>query len=75
MTNILKRPGRLLGVLLLGLGLLPWAPAQAEHDVRGITGPTFDLYAFPFNINLPEGTSLYMWGFGDASATIAISLE
>jgi len=55
--------------LLLGLGLtLPSLRAEAAHDVRGITGPTFNLYAFPFNINLPEGTSLYMWGFGDADA-------
>jgi len=56
-----------MGVLLLGLGLaLPWLRAEAAHDVRGIAGPAFNLYAFPFNINLPEGTSLYMWGFGDA---------
>jgi len=70
MTNTLKRPGRLFGVLLLGLGLaLPWLRAgAAEHEIRGITGPTFDLYAFPFNINLPEGTSLYMWGYGDGNA-------
>ena len=65
--------GRLLGTLLLGSGLLPWSSAHAEHDIRGITGPTFNLYAAPFNISLPEGTSLYMWGFGDltsgASAT------
>ncbi len=70
MTPISKRPGRLMGVILLGLGLtLPWLRAEAVgHDVRGITGPTFNLYAFPFNINLPEGTSLYMWGFGDRDA-------
>ena len=69
MTTISKRPGRLLGVLLLGLAcVLPWSQSGAVHDIRGITGPTFNLYAFPFNINLPEGTSLYMWGFGDVDA-------
>jgi len=69
MTTLLKQPGRLMGVLLLGLALvLPWARAQAAHDIRGINGPTFDLYAFPFNLALPEGTSLHMWGFGDAAA-------
>ena len=69
MTKTFKRPGRLMGVILLGLALtLPWLRAEAAHDVRGITGPTFNLYAFPFNINLPEGTSLYMWGFGDLDA-------
>jgi len=50
----------------MGLALaLSWGQATAEHDIRGITGPTFNLYAFPFNINLPEGSSLQMWGFGN----------
>ncbi len=48
----------------------PGPRAQAAHDIRGITGQPgrrgqFNLYASPFNISLPEGTSLYMWGFGD----------
>ena len=68
MTKIIKQTGRLLGVLILGLAslALPWAQAHAAHDIRGITGPTFNLYAFVFNMNLPEGSSLQMWGFGDA---------
>lgn len=68
MKNRFKNHGRLIGVLLLGLGLLPWASAQsAGHAIRGIqpVGNTFNLYAAPFNINLPEGSSLYMWGYGD----------
>jgi FtsP/CotA-like multicopper oxidase with cupredoxin domain len=69
MNLIHNKPGRLVGVLLLGWALaLPWARANAAHDIRGITGPTFNLYAFPFNMNLPEGSSLQMWGFGDADA-------
>jgi hypothetical protein len=67
MRNRFKSFARLTGAALLGLGLLPWASAQAAHDIRGITGPTFNLYAAPFNISLPEGSSLYMWGFGDLS--------
>jgi len=67
-----KQPGRLLGVLLTGLVLaLPWGQATAQHNIRGITpdvDSTFNLYAFPFNINLPEGSSLQMWGFGDQDA-------
>lgn len=59
----------LLGALLTGLAFaLPSGQVAAQHDIRGITGTTFNLYAFPFNINLPEGTSLYMWGFGDMDA-------
>jgi len=60
-------PARLFGVLLAGLALgLSWQPAQAQHDIRGITGQTtFNLYAYPANIPLPEGTSLPMWLFGD----------
>jgi len=70
MRNRLNQYGRLAGIILLGLGLLPCGAAQAAHghEIRGITGPTFNLYASPFNISLPEGTSLYMWGFGDLSA-------
>ncbi|MGD8590309.1 MAG: multicopper oxidase domain-containing protein [Chromatiales bacterium] len=69
MRKYLKQPGRLVGALLLGLAcVLPWSQSQAAHDIRGITGPTFNLYAFPFNMNLPEGTSLHMWGFGDMDA-------
>jgi len=70
MSNRLKDYGRLIGTLLLGLGLLPWASAQQAggHDIRGIRGPTFNLYAAPFNINLSEGSSLHMWGFGDLGA-------
>jgi FtsP/CotA-like multicopper oxidase with cupredoxin domain len=69
MKPIFKQPGRLLGILALGLTLLlPWAGSQAAHDIRGITGPTFNLYAFPFNMNLPDGSSVHMWGFGDQDA-------
>jgi FtsP/CotA-like multicopper oxidase with cupredoxin domain len=69
MKETRKQAGRLLGVLLGGLILaLPWTGPQAAHDIRGITGPTFNLYAYPFNMNLPEGTSLQMWGFGDMDA-------
>jgi len=73
MRTILKQRGRLMGVLILGLASLglPWAQAQAAHDIRGITGPTFNLYAFVFNMNLPEGSSLQMWGFGDTDAGAA----
>ncbi|MCU7812100.1 MAG: multicopper oxidase domain-containing protein, partial [Candidatus Thiodiazotropha sp. (ex Notomyrtea botanica)] len=71
MRKLLKKPGRLMSVLMLGVAsLLPWAQSQAAHDIRGITpqGGVFNLYAFPFNMNLPEGTSLHMWGFGDMNA-------
>lgn len=69
MTSFFKRPARLLGVLLAGVAVgLPWQSAQAAHDIRGITGTTFNLYAYPANIPLPEGTSLYMWLFGDMDA-------
>ena len=66
MTQHLNSIGRLCGVLLLGIGLaLPGQRAEAAHDIRGITGPNFQLYAYPFYISLPDGTSLYMWGFGN----------
>jgi FtsP/CotA-like multicopper oxidase with cupredoxin domain len=69
MKLIYQQTGRILSVLLMGLALaLPCGQANAQHDIRGITGTTFNLYAFPFNINLPEGSSLQMWGFGDQDA-------
>jgi hypothetical protein len=69
MKLIFKQTGRVLSVLLAGLALaLSWGQANAQHDIRGLTGSTFNLYAFPFNINLPEGSSLQMWGFGDQDA-------
>lgn len=71
MTKRDKFCNRLIGVLLIALGSLPWASAQAGHGIRGITpqaGGTFNLYTAPFNISLPDGSSLYMWGFGDLNA-------
>lgn len=65
--------GRRYSLLLLSLLLAPWMLAQA-HSIRGITpvtgptGPEFNLYVAPFNISLPDGSSLYMWGFGDLNA-------
>ncbi len=75
MKPIFKQPGRILGILALGLALvLPWTQSNAAHDIRGITGggttgtAVFNLYAFPFNMNLPDGSSVHMWGFGDMDA-------
>jgi FtsP/CotA-like multicopper oxidase with cupredoxin domain len=75
MKQRFEQPGRLLSALALGLALiLPVSMSQAAHDIRGITGgttagqATFNLYAFPFNMNLPDGSSIHMWGFGDADA-------
>ncbi|MEW8322646.1 MAG: hypothetical protein AB2606_08355 [Candidatus Thiodiazotropha taylori] len=69
MKQLLKQPGRLLGLLFLGMSsIVTVQQAQAAHDIRGISqgdNSAFNLYAYPFNMNLPEGTSLYMWGFGD----------
>lgn len=69
-----KQPGHLLGLLMLGLTcVLPAQQVQAAADVRGLDDPatgssTFNLYAFPFNMNLPDGSSVHMWGFGDMEA-------
>ena len=69
MNSTTKQPRRVLSVLVTGLALaLSWGQATAQHDIRGIEGSTFNLYAFPFNMNLPDGTSLHMWGFGDQDA-------
>jgi FtsP/CotA-like multicopper oxidase with cupredoxin domain len=69
MKSIFKKPGRFISLLIVGLaGVFSTPLSYAVHDIRGITGPTFNLYAYPFNMNLPEGTSLYMWGFGDMDA-------
>ncbi len=69
MKNIFKKPGRFISLLIVGLAGVFSAPlSYAVHDIRGIEGPDFRLYAYPFNMNLPEGTSLYMWGFGDMNA-------
>jgi FtsP/CotA-like multicopper oxidase with cupredoxin domain len=67
MKELIKKSGRLTSVLVLLLAL-PFSQAMAQHEIRGITGPTFDLYAFPFNMSLPDGSSMYMWGFGDMDA-------
>ncbi len=77
MTTTLTSVGRLWGALLLcaacALAGREASAAHDAHDIRGIAGPSFQLYAYPFHLTLPEGTSLYMWGFGDmgsgASAT------
>jgi hypothetical protein len=64
MKVLINKCRRLVSVAVLLL-ILPFTQALAEHDIRGITGPDFNLYAFPFNMNLPDGSSIYMWGFGD----------
>jgi FtsP/CotA-like multicopper oxidase with cupredoxin domain len=64
MKKLVKKSGRLMSVLVLLLAL-PFSQAMAQFEIPGITGPTFNLYAFPFNMNLPDGSSVYMWGYGD----------
>ncbi|MDH4109076.1 MAG: multicopper oxidase domain-containing protein [Gammaproteobacteria bacterium] len=68
----MKTQNKLKGLHCLALALLlPWTAVLADHEVRGIYpdgGTTFNLYAYPFYMNLPEGSSLYMWGFGDMNA-------
>lgn len=64
MKALINKSRRLVSVAVLLL-VLPFTQALAQHDIRGITGPDFNLYAFPFNMNLPDGSSIYMWGFGD----------
>ena len=69
MNNKQQQRGGLGKYLVLGMAMvMSWTQASAEHDIRGITGPDFALYAFPFNMNLPDGSSLHMWGFGDKQA-------
>jgi len=76
MNSTHNKPQRSLSVVLMGLALaLSWGQATAEHDIRGLEGTTFNLYAFPFNMNLPEGTSLHMWGFGDQNDGIAATIH
>jgi len=68
----MKTLKQLKGLRCLAIALLlPWTAVHAQHDIRGIHpdgGTTFNLYAYPFYLNLPEGSSLYMWGFGDMNA-------
>ena len=67
MKNNQQQRSGLVRLLVLAMALVvSWSQVQAQHDIRGITGQTtFNLYAFPFNMNLPDGSSLHMWGFGD----------
>ena len=69
MKTRLIQSGRFLSHLAIGCLLAASCQiASAQHDIRGITGPTFNLYAFPFNMDLPDGSSVHMWGFGDMGA-------
>ncbi|WP_177418919.1 multicopper oxidase domain-containing protein [endosymbiont of Lamellibrachia barhami] len=70
MIKIRQKTVSLLSMLLLGMAMttIVSQAMAAGHDIRGIKpqgGTTFNLYAFPFNMNLPDGSSMYMWGFGD----------
>ncbi len=68
--NVIQRGASHARLLLLVLLAMSWLTAHA-HSIRGITpvadpaGPTFNLYVAPFNISLPDGSSLHMWGYGD----------
>lgn len=66
MTSLITNSRRLISIALLVLAF-PASQAYAQHDIRGITGPDFNLYAFPFNMNLPDGSSVHMWGYGDVN--------
>jgi hypothetical protein len=66
MSNPIEQAGRLVVTLLLAL--LVSTATEADHDIRGITGPTFNLYASSFYVTLPDASGLYMWGYGDEGA-------
>jgi hypothetical protein len=52
----------LLPVAMLALGIL--LPMRAFAAAPGITGPTFNLTAQTANLNEPDGSSVYAWGYG-----------
>jgi FtsP/CotA-like multicopper oxidase with cupredoxin domain len=61
----LRSAARLLGAGLLALALLPAAAAAAppQTGVLCTTGPTFTLTVTDGYITLPDGNTMYMWGF------------
>ena len=52
----------LLPATMLALVLL--LPTRARAAAPGITGPTFNLTAQTANLNQPDGSSVYAWGYG-----------
>ena len=52
----------LLPVAMLALVLL--LPMRAHAAAPGITGPTFNLTAQTAQLNEPDGSSVYAWGYG-----------
>jgi len=51
--------------LALGIAACALLCGAAAHAATpGITGPSFNLTAQPANLNQPDGTALYSWGYG-----------
>jgi FtsP/CotA-like multicopper oxidase with cupredoxin domain len=44
--------------------------AMMNHDIEGITGPTFNLTAKAGYITAGDGNSIYFWGFANGDGTV-----
>lgn len=65
MRTFLTHTRRLLGGLMLALGAVSVAHANAE--VPGVTGPTFNLETGTASFPTPDGDSLFVWLYGSGS--------
>ena len=70
MTPILIHIRRLLGGLLLMLGAV--SAAHANAVVAGITGTTFNLTTGTASFPTPDGDSLFVWLYGDMDGGTAV---
>jgi FtsP/CotA-like multicopper oxidase with cupredoxin domain len=52
------------GRLLAPVALMMWLAATAYAATPGITGPNFNLTAQAAYLNMPDGASVYSWGYG-----------
>ena len=68
MRTLMTQTGRL--TIGLVLALVAATQAYAQHDIPGITGPSFNLQAGSAHIATPDGDGLLIYAYGEQGSPV-----